>query len=152
MKNLILFISLFLFNTFAKTTVVKIAPWISYCKEDGENRICSAPSAYGQQVETEIEIKEVYNPGDATFSEEVFSTNLDVIGKIKTFSIFPHENSPYPPYVQFQIKVRKPIELICSHTISFEGLDSIPPIICASKFEVNRFGMTITFEQKDLSE
>lgn len=133
-------------TTFAKSLTINISPWVSSCENEPERR-CQIPTSLGQPLSVQLPIKEVNSPGEAQVSTLDISSEEFIDGNLKAFSVFPHENSPYPPYVQFQLNLKKPIELICSHSVSIENLNSIPPLICAAKYNEDRFGITVTFSQ-----
>ncbi len=145
-KIYFLIITILSITSLAKSLTINISPWVSSCTNDPERR-CQVPTSLGQPLSVQLPIKDVYSPGEAQVSTLDISTDDIVAGKIKAFSVFPHENSPYPPYVQFQLNLKMPIELICSHSVSFENLNSIPPLICAAKYNQDRFGVTVTFSQ-----
>lgn len=143
-KVLLLFfmtISVFAQSRFIELT---ISPWISKCENLNQN--CQPARAYGEKIVVRTEILETFEPGSAQVSRTPFANSTQSIsGLIKNFSIFPHPSSPYPPYVQFQVTLKKPMYLMCSHSISVRNLEEVPPIICSSTYNNDRLGLTITF-------
>lgn len=133
-------------SVFAQSRFIEmtISPWISECESLNQN--CQPARAYGEKIVVMTEILEIFEPGSAQVSKTPFmNSNQSMAGVIKSFSIFPHPSSPYPPYVQFQVVLNSPMYLMCSHSINARNLEEVPPIICSSTYENDRLGLTITF-------
>jgi len=107
---------------------------------------CEIPQSVEGAAASVIELtfEEIMKSGSAAMTRQNFKNEIFEI-QFQTYSIAPAPSSPYPPHIQIQIHILKPIQNFCMMSLRYSPLKEVPTIICGAYTQniQERWGITM---------
>lgn len=119
-----------------------LSPWDAECEYVDDMLECDFPRRVEADLPLSVTISHTYEAGTARSYPVPFSFNNGTEGTMIFFSVMPDDGKT-PNYLQVQLHVHKPVQILCSMSVRWREPFEMSPLLCATQDRMRRVGFTL---------